>query len=737
MNKKTNINSFADNMNTFAKNANTTISVLNGLSEMIVSDSDYVNVDLIDGNLTLPSYKNILNKLELVENTVNAFTSGSGTVTLVDGTNRQIKVETLPSTPTKIKDVVPPTKFKTNANWFFESLMFPKIVVSIDLLSRVDNESDRVLVNRIIIPHTDFNISFYSNYIENKNLSYNELIDLLNANNISYYEDLDTLYFPLKSEKYIGEFPIVGIELIDGKKWYNLETIQYSTNDKDNTLNNRTLTIYDTLRYKNSLFVIEEIDNNNNKVLLRNSIGLDIPKVGDSFSYYFEPFASKEIEVPIGIDEINCIYFKGVNEKYNLLSNEWSNCVSFISNTLIDENNNSLKNYYQNYVADFGAEWISYAKEKRISTYNGITPNTPTLNINNFKVSQINTQLNNTLNSNEIKELSTQIAAITSSINSIRETIANLNTLILEEEDTNIKQTYVNNLTLEEAKLSQQTTEYKSLCDRLKTYVKENNISTSSPKYRVRGFIDIPKSQFILDENGNEIPTSEQRIIGFDIKYRYLRNDEAIPALDSYPYGDVNAIFTNWNTITTPIAEKVLNTSTGIWEWAENNVENGNENNINQVDIPITSGEKVEFMVRAISEAGYPICPLKSNWSNSVIVDFPSEYNTDNQIVNLIQDVNSDLNALKMEEILQSSGVKAHIADQINTSGELSKTYYHQAQNILFKDSQTNISIQDVIYEIKQELININNKINTLQTELATSVKINDIFNRLELLERK
>ena len=93
---------------------------------------------------------------------------------------------------------------------------------------------------------------------------------------------------------------------------------------------------------------------------------------GRVFSFYISPFASKEIDVPVGANEINCVYFKGVNEQYNLLGNEWSDCVSFITNELVNEGGDTLKNYYQKYVADFGAEWISFAKEKKVPAYSGL-----------------------------------------------------------------------------------------------------------------------------------------------------------------------------------------------------------------------------------------------------------------------------------------------------------------------------------------------------------------------------
>ena len=46
--------------------------------------------------------------------------------------------------------------------------------------------------------------------------------------------------------------------------------------------------------------------------------------------------------------------------------------------------------------------------------------------------------------------------------------------------------------------------------------------------------------------------------------------------------------------------------------------------NINQVDIPITPNEKVEIRIASVSEAGFPYNPLKSDYSTSVTVDFPT-----------------------------------------------------------------------------------------------------------------
>jgi hypothetical protein len=710
MNTK-NTNSFAEHMNRVVKNMNNSISALNGLSETIISNDDVVNIDMNDGTyIQIPSYQNLLNRLKVVENTVENFTGGNGVVKTVDGTNRQIKVETLPKVPTRITNVVAPTKFKTNANWFFESLMFPKIVVSIDLTDKVEESSDRLLVNRVIIPLNDDNNKFYEEQIKDKNLSYENLISLLTSKEVDYYEDLETVYFPLKSEKYSGIFNIIKSETINGIEWYYLDTLFYGYSNDTNNTANIELKLGDTLRYYNSLFEIANIDKNTKRISLKPTIGLDKPIVGADFSYYESPFASKNIEIGIGIDEINCVYLKGVDENFNLTCAKWSECVNFISNNLVNENEETLYSFYRNYVSDFGAEWISQAKEKRVSAYNGSIPNIPTLNSNDFKVVHINTQLNSTLDKNKIIDLSSQITSLKSTIESSRNTIAQIKSNLASASVDSERYQLQNLLTNEELTLSTSTSEYNSLVNELLAFSKENDINLANPKYRVRGFFAIPE------------PINGEEVIGFDIKYRYIKNDETGVELGTYNYSNGDnttvAVFSDWNLTSSHFKEKKYNSELDVFEWVEESVGDGNSININQIDIPINAGEKVEFCVRSVSEAGYPNCPRKSDWSESVIVSFPENLMSTNQISNLITDIKSDYNAILLNSVLESAGVNAHLSDEV-ISPDKTKTYRHNSDNV---------------YYIKKT---IDDNRNEVTQTISVSSMLRELLDRIEALENK
>ena len=94
-------------------------------------------------------------------------------------------------------------------------------------------------------------------------------------------------------------------------------------------------------------------------------------------------------------------------------------------------------------------------------------------------------------------------------------------------------------------------------------------------------------------------------------------------------------------------------------------------------------------MVRSISEAGYPNCPKKSPWSNSVIISFPANLSSSNQLSNLIEDVNSDSNSIQLNEVLNSAGYYSHISDETISPDDGTKTYHHNAENIYYR--KTNV----------------------------------------------
>jgi hypothetical protein len=204
-----------------------------------------------------------------------------------------------------------------------------------------------------------------------------------------------------------------------------------------------------------------------------------------------------------------------------------------------------------------------------------------------------------------------------------------------------------------------------------------------TPKYHVRGFFAIPDPQYTIEES----KIGKQSIIGFETMYRYLHVDETGAKLNTFNYTDSSndtvesGVFTDWSIVSSPILDKQYNEETDSFEWKSETLD-GTHVTINQVDIPIRSGEKVELKVRSVSEAGYPYAPLKSDWSNSVIISFPDNFSTNDSVTTILDNVKSDLIAVTLQETLSAAGLYTHISDS-------NSKYKHSADNIEYTETDT------------------------------------------------
>ena len=735
MNNK-NVNSFSENMRKTITAQTNILSLLSSIQKSMTTNDTFVQYehDDINGNDTkvyeLPSYNTIINKLSAIEKSISNLSSGKGTINLTDGTRRQIKLTNIPETPAQITGIEDPSTFKLDTNWFFEDLMFPGATVQIDLTGKIEDSADRVRVSRIILDSRET----AAQELWNTNLSVNaydyiSLKALLTYNNVRYSEDIETIELPLVSNTAAGEFQVVkDPEIINGNTWYKVDTINYSTisSDGEGEFKNNILSVGDVLAYENTLYTIQEIDQNTNKIRIKVISGTAIPGLYTIFRYYQDPFRDKTINVRFGANEYNIIYIKGVNEDFNLLSNSWSTPIKFSSNDLIYENDGSQNflNFYNANIVDWGANMIADAKQRAIKAYYGTIPNAPVLIGNDLRVVQINTQINAAIDTAEVKNTAAEIETAKSQINSLKATIASQKTELqsITEMDkyNSMQQQIATNMT----DLQNLQASYSTLVSNLKNIVKDNQAVNVNPKYHVRGFFAIPEYKY-----RDVAQTIPEEIIGFEIAYRYICNDNTGVKLNTFNYTDVTGTsqvtgtFTDWSIMQGKLKTRVYNNATGLYEWSTENVADGTEININQIDIPITKGEKVEIKVRSISEAGYPENPLRSVWSNTVIVEFPDTLSTNNEIADLITEVNDDAMEIAINNTLNSIGVQAHMDDSIANTNSVNGLYYkHEAKNISYENETDtgieSISMQDKINDIDNRLSSLEQTLRAIQEEL-------------------
>jgi len=723
-----NANSFTQTVTDLTRNVNIALASMQGMNDTLTTENDTVTIEIegtdpITGDVslyqyTMPSYQYTLEELSRISNTVNTFVSGTGVVLLDDGTYRQVSTIPLAKSPAPIVGVEAPSKFKQRPNWFFESFIFPQMYVEFDLKGKIDDRSDRVKVRRVIFDNFDddetqwFKDNFVGSYY-----NYEDTINLLAINGKKYWIDEEIQDLPLNPTKYTGSFTITDKRVINNSQWYFLSTLNYGLTTDASTINNIELKIGDQLRYNESLYSIDSIEVTQKRVKLTSLVGAGNPNVNSKFYIYSTPFDEKITRIPVGYNECDILFMKGVNDDFNIVADSWGNSISFYTNDLtLTSSTTSLETFYFNYVVDFGKQMEGQAKDRMTPAFYGVTPDAPTISSDQFGVNQINSQINASLDTESIKSTQTQIESTKTIISSLQQTIAQQKAELVELTDPAQRDDLQLKIDTNISQLSKKTVEYQSLVKSLATLAYENNAVLGTPKYRVRGFFEIPVGK-TLTNNAAEDP---QEIIQFEISHRYLRLDNTGNPLNTYSYQDpstgqkVTGTFTDWVITSSPIKTKIYDVSAGKYVWVNENVGNGEEVNINQVDIPITKGEKVEMRIRSISEAGWPNNPLKSEWSDRVIIDFPSNLQGSDQVANILADATQEEAQIQLDETLNSTGVITHLEDGYPNPNTGDGTYFkHQARFLSYdwsKYAMDNTVSQEKSIDLQAALDDIPNK---------------------------
>lgn len=688
-----NTNSFTQTVIDLTRNVNIALANMEGMNESLTTENDTVTievegVDPVTGDpstytYTMPSYNFALSQLYRISNTVDTFVSGGGVVLLNDGTYRQVTIIPVAKSPVAISNVMSPSKFKTRSNWFFESMMFPQLYVEFDLKGKIDDRSDRVVVRRVIFDNfDDEETQWFRDTFLGQTFTYEETVNILTTNQKRYWEDEEVQNLPLQPTEYTGKFLIINKGVIANEEWFYLDSLNFGLTTDYTVVNNYELKVGDQLRYNDSLYKIAKIEVTEKRVQLTPLVGLGKPSINGYFYIYSTPFSEKLVQIPVGYDECNILFFKGVNDDFNIIADNWGYSINFYTNDLtLDGTTTSFPTYYFNYVADFGKQLEGQAKERFIPAYYGQIPSVPVITTDMFAVKQINTQMNAALDTDAIKNTQTQIESTKTIINSLKTTIAQQKAQLVELTDPAARADLNSKITANTNDLSKKTVEYQSLVRSLATVAYENSAVMADPKYRARGFFPIP----------DPVGTPPQQIIQFEYAYRYLKLDNTGITLDTYEHADpstgqiVRGTFTDWNMVQSPILQKVYDASTGTYSWQPENIADGNVNNINQVDIPIQKGEKVQLKIRSISEAGWPSNPLKSDWSEPVVIDFPSNLEGSDQVINILGDAATEETTIKLDQTLSSAGVYTHLDDSVPNPNSGSGTYFkHQAKNLAF-----------------------------------------------------
>lgn len=765
------------------------LEVINGLNQVAVSTNNTVSIEILDDqglpqNANIPSYGYIRGEIQRLDNNIKALAGIGQTTATVrnpDGTYSQVfKSETLKDPP-RLTNLSVPSTFATKDNWFFESFLSPLLYVNINVTGQIPESSDRILLKRIIAnTQTDAQKNYFDTKLKGRNdLSYDQYLSLLGDGGIGYFVDEDIIPLPLRTIRYIGSFSVIsyyddtvsttdqtGQTFQEIRRNYKLDKLAY-TDTLSGVPGGKLLNVGDQISTQDgTLYEVTSVNNDQASIQAKRLSGYQPIQIGaNTISIASTDFGPRYVQVDIGYNERQGIFFKTIDDNFNIVSAVWSTGVVFWSNDLVTKNNNgdlvNLETYYLNNVADFGKMFLGAAKEKKIPAVQGLRPSVPLVTTDSFKVVQINKQVTDSTSVKVVEDklnlkttLKSEIDALDASINDAR---LQLNTGLSKSNTYGAKKrnrfranlfdqeilqatqgfgaqidtvsdisspTGVNTDAIQanlQSLIDQRTKKaqlYASLVDEVTTLVKDVPQIVAPPKYRVRGFWPIPAPR--IDPS-----TGAQAVIQFSVRYRYLSNGGAAQPADQIEYTDNDGIrktgaFSNWTEYKTDIRKKIYDPNRGIYVWADEITSDANVQNINQLDLAITKGERLEIQIQAISEAGWPDNPLTSDYSPSVIVVFPDDLSVTGLAEPLAQN-NQDNAVVKVQENLNSQGLPIHLSQQFST-GE--KTYFHDTTGIasgFYTSAGAVINLFDKITQMQAQ-------INALTAQISNAVGILEVY---------
>ena len=539
-------NSISNSLKKLLEINSNSLKTFERINEAITTDQKDVPLELLteDGTKTVyvPSFgymKRELERLDVNLKSLSGLGKGNTRIKLPDGTYQSIITTRLKTPANDITSFSRPVNFGTKSNYFFEDFLNPLLTTSINVSGQIPNETERVLVKRILIDSSNaVSVEYFNTNFKNKEgLDYSAVARDLVNNNIRYTLDEDTRDLPYRNAQFTGKFDVLKVNtskrevLVDGVtkkkaiKLYTVDSLTYSDSNKD-LKDTEALKIGDELMVqsgaRNTRYKITRIDGSTNQVELLIVEGYESIKIGaNQLGIYKNDAANLDIEVNVGFNERVLVFVKAIDSDSKILAENWSPGIGFYTNelTLLQDDGSTIRldDYYKAEVADFG-KYITALKEDSIPpATQGITPDAPSLNNANFKVVQINSHLTANDSADKIKKLSADKINVEEKIKKLDETIVKKRSEISTKkyESSIQKDKDRNELNSLITERTSETSLYNSIVNQIQSLASGNNATTVSPKYRIRGFWQVPTAKKVAD-------TMDQNIVRFVIQYRYL-----------------------------------------------------------------------------------------------------------------------------------------------------------------------------------------------------------------------
>ena len=150
-------NSISNSLKKLLEINSNSLKTFERINEAITTDQKDVPLELLteDGTKTVyvPSFgymKRELERLDVNLKSLAGLGKGNTRIKLPDGTYQSIITTRLKTPANDITSFVRPVNFGTKPNYFFEDFLNPLLTTSINVSGQIPNETERVLVKRIL-----------------------------------------------------------------------------------------------------------------------------------------------------------------------------------------------------------------------------------------------------------------------------------------------------------------------------------------------------------------------------------------------------------------------------------------------------------------------------------------------------------------------------------------------------------------------------------------------------------
>lgn len=730
-------NSFVSLSEQIIKLQNNSLSVLTSLNLAVSSSDNSVQVSILDENdnpqtVSLPTIGFLKSEIDRLNQNINTLASVDQRGSIIQPAQnifKKIIVADLNKEPNQLGELGSITNFLSEKNWFFDSLLNPILKVRIDLSGKIEDNVREVLSRRYLI-YFELDSSgnptsrgqtaidlFNQNFKNRSNVTVTEIETwITNTPGVlqTSLTNFDEQTFSLDPNKlqFEGFFTILERteDKINKKEYYLIDTLNYTEIETGNI---KTLKLNDELILNTPIsttrFRIIEINNDasNIRVRFERIEGQDpIPvSIVGGMKFYSPVIITKLVDISIGFNEYNVLFIKPINTDNFLIARNWSPGMAYFTNDLLlssdagsGDNGKTMSTYYLQSVKDYG-EILRDLVDRFIPRHLGIIPNTPVLDINNFRVTQLNKHATDTPDLDKNRKQHTLANSLRSNIDEQNKTLVEKRKELFGKNFRTAKDKQ--NVESQIAKLVQDIQTNSQLLDSTISDILSANTAANTPdsKFGVQGFWHIPSPV----QNGKTRP---QEVVKFKIQYKYASKSGQENPNDVFKVTDatsgvvINAVFSPWTEVITHIRDRVFDITTQSYVWLAEDLSNIDAPNINSLQLPLTPNEQVEIRVKSISEVGLDNAEIESDWSNTITLTFPDELLNGRKPEDLIVK-NAELEAVRSRIINELNGktLDQHLSDFTLVEN---KYYAHNTDNLAIKDaSGKTISLSDKIKQLE------------------------------------